>query len=459
MYRFQRMVSAAGRLVADRRAARRQQACPGALPWACTRAGLPLRRWLRLLPAVLAFAFAGCSTLPPPLVPLAHAGTAAEPAQAGAPAEGALIDVTPVRRIALLNARLQLWLADVRSEPPHAAVDCYRVRYWSTDPHGHPVRASGLLALPADRRLRGVVSYQHGVSTLRGDVPSALNVEGLVAAAVLGGDGFAVVAPDYQGLGDSPPPHPFLHAGAEAADVRGLLEATRAYLPSHLPRYLVGFSQGGHASLSALHVLEREAGEDKEVRAGGGPLAGVVLIAAALNLRTTGLHSALDGTAAHASLFLGYAAVGFAHAYAQPLDSLMPAARATELQRLFDGTHDTSSILAALPTIPRELFDARFLSAWAEDRPHWFLDALAANEVRRWRPRTPVLFLYGERDEMVAPSESLTVANEMRAQGADVEARSVGAVQHADSVRLAIPVLLNWLHAHGATAHDRRSAG
>jgi pimeloyl-ACP methyl ester carboxylesterase len=404
--------------------------------WCEVRGGL-LAALLWLLPCM------GCAIAPPPLGPVSLPAPVAQ-AEVGLP--GTLIAIEPLRRLSPAEAHLALWLADIEDVSPRAAADCYRVRYWSARHDGQPVAASGLLAVPSHGPVRGLVSYQHGVATEHRDVPSALRIEGTLAAILFASGGYAVLAPDYQGLGASPGTHPFLHAASEANDVRYLLDATRSQLPPGLPLVLAGFSQGGHATLAALRALEQDAGVS---------VAGAIIVAGALNIRTSGLERALSGTAPNAVVYLAYMVMGYAQVHGQPLASVLDAAVIERVRAAIDGHHDSARILAALPAEPRALFSPAFLAAWDGGGQHWLLDALRDNEVTHWRPRTPVLLLYGDEDRVVPPAEALAAAAELRSRGAFADAMSVGAVGHEDSVRRAIPVLLRWLRSRMQGADDR----
>jgi pimeloyl-ACP methyl ester carboxylesterase len=117
-----------------------------------------------------------------------------------------------------------------------------------------------LLALPSDVEPVGIVSFGHGTDSLRSYVPSAPTFEGLGIAGLFASGGFALVAPDYVGLGLSPGPHPYLHAATEASASLDLLMAAREASRQSgvkLPRslYVTGFSQGGQAALALDRII------------------------------------------------------------------------------------------------------------------------------------------------------------------------------------------------------------
>src|SRR5262245_32563207 len=91
------------------------------------------------------------------------------------------VQLTPLKTISTLKARVLLTCAGVDGIPVENAVDCYRMQY-SVSSGGETIRLSGLLALPRDAAPRRLVSFQHVTSTTRTAVPSQLDGTGLAAA-------------------------------------------------------------------------------------------------------------------------------------------------------------------------------------------------------------------------------------------------------------------------------------
>ena len=148
------------------------------------------------------------------------------------------VQLTPLRSISILEGRLLLRLAGVKGGVAVAhPVDCYRMDYVVAGPDGKDVRLSGLLALPHGVAPRRLVSFQHGTSTTRTAVPSKPDETGLAAAIVFAGAGYALVAPDYPGLGASPGRHPYYVADAIGPAVAGMIEAAQR-ISSNVSRVL-----------------------------------------------------------------------------------------------------------------------------------------------------------------------------------------------------------------------------
>lgn len=355
-----------------------------------------------------------------------------------APAE---VQLTPLKTLSTLRARLLLTLAGVDGISVTHSVDCYRMQY-TVGTGSEAVRLSGLLALPRDVVPRRLVSFQHGTSTTRTAVPSQPDGTGIAAAIVFAGNGYALIAPDYPGLGESEGRHPYYVADAIGPAVAGMIEASQRLkgVPGG-PVFLSGFSEGGWASLAALRVLESQ----------GKPVLGSAQVAGAYDLRHVSLPAALKGGAPSHSLYLAYAAWGQAAYYGHTLDSVFTPEYAAIVERLFAGAKP-KEILRTLPQDPRTMFNQAFLNAFDRDEAHWYLESFAANSLVDVTPHAPVRLYYGSKDLDVVPEEALAAARSMRARQVDVEAIDVGQVGHEPSMLAAAPLILTWLRELDAAA-------
>lgn len=147
----------------------------------------------------------------------------------------------------------------LRSEPftqgLPAGARGWRILYATTRAEGKPALGSAIVLVGEEEigKPRNVIAWTHGtVGASNGCAPSLseepfANVPALTEALALG---WAVVAPDYTGLG-TPGQHPYLIGEGQA---RSSLDAIRAL--RQMPEVLVddrtvvwGHSQGGHAAL------------------------------------------------------------------------------------------------------------------------------------------------------------------------------------------------------------------
>jgi pimeloyl-ACP methyl ester carboxylesterase len=367
-----------------------------------------------------------------------------------ADAPGTLVRATALERYPAFLFRTALGFADLGGEIPiTSGAALYRITYWTRDADDEAVLATGLIALPFQRPLRGVVSYLHGTTTKRRFVPSTPNVEGRVAAATFAGAGYLLVAPDYIGLGRSPVVHPYLHARATTNAALDLLRAARRFCerrniawPESLS--LFGASQGGHAVVALQRRLEAENRSEFNVRA-------VAAAAGAYDLAGISFPFALEGSSKSHPVYLGYLTYAYATIYREPLAGIVAAPYAARLPRLFDGARDNRAITDALPRRPRDLFRREFLDAFDRGEPTWLLTALEENEAFRFAPRAPLRLYYGDLDADVSPEESRRAAKEMVRRGGNARAISVGALKHQDSAFQSVALVRAWfdsLHPH-----------
>ncbi|MEV6767508.1 lipase family protein [Nocardia sp. NPDC051030] len=133
------------------------------------------------------------------------------------------------------------------------------IDYWMTGIHGELQPASGALFVPAGPPPPAgwpIIAYDHGTSGLgpgcgEETTADAPPVRGVMSDWVA--QGFAVVAPDYLGLGRfDTGPHPYLGIHTEATATIDLVRAARAARPELSRTWAVfGGSQGGQAALGA----------------------------------------------------------------------------------------------------------------------------------------------------------------------------------------------------------------
>jgi hypothetical protein len=199
----------------------------------------------------------------------------------------------------------------------------------------------------------------------------------------------------------------------------------------------MGFSQGAHATFAVQRELERLHTPQFQVKASA-PIAGP------FHLREISFPQALTGVTRSHAFYLAYLANSYAHVYGRPLNSILISQYAEQVPVLFDGDHTTEEISAALPKNPRGLFAPDFLAAYDNGKPHWFLDALAENDVYDWTPVAPIRIYYGDNDVDVLPEEARRAAAAMTQRDADVRAISVGPCTHDASVLRAVPQAVHW---------------
>lgn len=157
-------------------------------------------------------------------------------------------------------------------------VDVAAIEYNTTGADGSTVTASGVVAIPS-----GTTSYDHLLSIQHGtlDIDQAPSRQDFYYELIPVVNGHIVVMADYLGYGSSQTPdlqHPYLHARLTGTACADMIEAAREYLHDKGIQEnadsleLIGYSQGGQATIATLLELERrdKAQSIRAVHAGGG---------------------------------------------------------------------------------------------------------------------------------------------------------------------------------------------
>lgn len=155
------------------------------------------------------------------------------------------------------------------------AAEQYIITYRSRDVHAEPIVASGYILLPNGKSPKGgwpVLAWAHGTTGVAdtcapsGDYTDGpVHVYQQITAQALNAwlaRGYAVVAPDYQGLG-TPGRHPYMNAQSQLHTVVDAVRAMHQLKSVKLSKnwYVMGHSQGGAASLTVAAFGQKDAPE------------------------------------------------------------------------------------------------------------------------------------------------------------------------------------------------------
>ncbi|KAE8389517.1 hypothetical protein BDV23DRAFT_194421 [Aspergillus alliaceus] len=145
-------------------------------------------------------------------------------------------------------------------------MSAYRFQYTSRDLNGSPIPATGFIGIPytsfrKDRKYP-VIAYAHGtIGVFAGCPPSTTpTLYDYTGWSILIEKGYAIVSPDYAGLGNNYTLHKYLNFPAHANDLYYSLIAARKAFPGVFTDVWmsVGHSQGGGAvwKLSESNMLQ-----------------------------------------------------------------------------------------------------------------------------------------------------------------------------------------------------------
>ena len=303
-------------------------------------------------------------------------------------------------------------------------LDVFEVIYETTWFDGTPVKASGIFFLPRKKDKEfPMICYHHGTMTVK-DIKIGFWGEQAICTAFCT-SGYMVAFPDYVGLGDGEKNHLYLHVETEAASAINLLRAVKELLVKEDAKqnkflFLTGYSQGGHATLATLKVMQEKYPNEFHVTATA-PMSGAYDLA--------GVQSeVMFKPYAHPG-YLPYLMYSYEEVYKCFNDEncSFKSPYTKTLPPLFDGKHTMADIDKAMPEVPKDILTDDFLKGYLNDDKFPFKLDLELNSVHNWVPETPVLLCYCKADEQVSYKNAIITSETMKAKGAkNVGLRKVG---------------------------------
>jgi hypothetical protein len=330
-------------------------------------------------------------------------------------------------------------------------VHFYKMTYHTTGSDGMPDIASGLIVFPDnDAADYPLVIYHHGTSPEKMQVPSSLNLD-YEAYAFIGASGFAVLAPDYLGMGESRGFHPYVHRETQARASIDMLKAFHEWLEGqdyavNDKLFITGYSQGGHASMSTHQELELNHSDEFIVTAAthlSGPysISGVMrdLMFSETNYLFIG--------------FIPYLILGYQEVYGTIYDDLTDIFQPefiTSVEAFYNGQINLVELTFALiflssqnygNSYPVTLFNPDLVNDMTSDDDHPLNVILRENDTFNWAPQAPTRIFYCMADEMVPFENSIVADSVMQANGAaDLITENLSSTMgHGDC---AVPALL-----------------
>ncbi len=353
--------------------------------------------------------------------------------------------------------------------PALTGIDAYKLNYVTVGADQTPDTASGLLVLPLDKEVKGIIAYQHGTSDYN-DVPSGLNNESVLARA-LAGQGYIVTAADYIGMGDSRGFHPYVHAETEASAgidllIAGLNFAGQQGFQTPDKIFVTGYSQGGHGAMAMAKALQERPTDDLWITAAA-PLSGPYSL-------SEGQKEIILSDSAEYFFpgYLVYALLGYQEVYQniyQDLEEVFKPVFIPNIRKFYNHEFDLGTLNEFLikqlisdhgKSLPKHLFVNEFLNDFTADSLHPANLALTDNDVYEWVPQFPMRLFYCMADDQVNFKNSLIAEEYMNNQGApDVKAVDVNPnADHGECVLPAILATLEFFNSFSLASHTRESA-
>ena len=284
-------------------------------------------------------------------------------------------------------------------------VNVFKIVY-KTEIYGEEIEVSGLVCAPAAPGEYPVVSFQNGTNTVNAYAPSEYVINpSYQLVEYIASMGFVVVIPDYPGFGRSKQiPHPYLITGPTVRSVTDMLYALNECceyefegITTRNEYYLVGYSQGGWATLALHKALELDYNDDFDLH-------GSVCGAGPYNLYSL-LQGMIDTTEYPMPYYLGYIinAYSYYDQFTNPVTDILNEPYASKLGTLYTGTLSGSQINNQLSTSIPGLFKADFLSGFTSSPAYLSVrEALINNSISPWNSYKPLLFVHGDGDTHVS---------------------------------------------------------
>ncbi|QOX77853.1 hypothetical protein FY034_02490 [Trichlorobacter lovleyi] len=248
----------------------------------------------------------------------------------------------------LINLIKSVWNEGFLPYTRTPIVHLYKITY-KQSPQPNAPNLTGLLMLPYDllHNPRGVLLFTHPTETLRAYSPSRKEpfIDGTMTKMfgyLFATLGYAVVMPDYPGMGDNYETHPYCLTtlgSSSAAMVKAVRSNKDFGLSDYIEVNIMGFSEGGYAALASAYYMKNYPADYmvKKVASLSGPydLAGT--------MKNLMISAGIDFPAPY---FLPYVINGYRAAY--PAISYLDFSNAVVANPVIDGLNFNSRLLALL---------------------------------------------------------------------------------------------------------------
>ncbi len=312
---------------------------------------------------------------------------------------------------------------DLPIEQVEYDVQIWEVQYETT--YGdETVTASGMVFIPETDEELPFISYQHGTITDDASAPTNVpsnNGERLLLTG-LAGTGYIIVAPDYVGFGSSADKvHPYYVEQPQRDAVLDLLVAAAELalendikISNHL--YLVGYSEGGYATMAAHKGIEEQGIDFFDLQASF-PSSGAYYL--------KGMRDYFFSLSTYSQpFFLAYVAESYRNYYSWDDDALgliFQEPFATDIPFLFDGSLDGGEINSQLTTSIPDLMTSEVLENPDDPVFDLYNVRFDENSLTDWIPTIPLYMYHGDADITVPFENSVDVFDNFIEDGASTD--------------------------------------
>ena len=298
----------------------------------------------------------------------------------------------------------------------------YKVVYLTSNENDSLVDATAAIFLPQNNGFTSpILSWQHGTAVSNLGVPSAQinsqNTIGIIAAS----HGYITLMSDYLGLGEGVGDHNYCHSKTEASAIIDLIISTKDFSESQgvgmgEQVFLMGYSQGGHATMAAVKEIEQNYSNDITLTASC-PMAGPYSMSIA---QATMLNVVYPNPGYFPYVIFSYQRV-YGNLYDSPEDLFMPGFES--LFELYNGGYSMEQINDSIWAIaennyeispsnfsPLDMIRTDYYNEYINNTEHPFHLALIDNDLIDFTPQAPMQIMHCNADDNV-PYENAVMAH------------------------------------------------
>lgn len=292
--------------------------------------------------------------------------------------------------------------------------DLYEIIYTTKWHDGSTITASGLYFVPTgvNNDLPQLI-YHHGTK-IKVERTNEIFREKAICAG-FAADGYAVIMPDYIGLGKGEKTHLYQHAQTEsdaAIDMYFAVQELNKLLKVNTNNqlFLTGYSQGGHSCLATHKRLQEDYPEI--IITASSPMSGAYHMS---GVQSDVMFAPYSDPSYLPYLLMSYNEVynitgdAYSDLFVAPYDSLIPT--------LYSGEFDLFEINSYLPNIPVEMVQPYLVDEYLNNPEFKFKKALEENNLIDWSTNTPTQFCYCTEDKRVLKENSFMAYKTMKKNG------------------------------------------
>jgi len=285
------------------------------------------------------------------------------------------------------------------------------------------INASGLVCMPDADEEFPVISFQNGTNTDDDNAPTKNPFnESYILLEMMASNGYIVLIPDYIGFGASEDLiHPYYHRSSTNNAVIDMIHAFNEMklrddilATSTAATYLMGYSQGGWATLSALDEIENGTGTEIDVAAascGAGAYDLTAMSNYILNLET------FPGPHYLPYFIYSQQELGLIQ---EPLSTFFKSPYAERIPQLFDGTNSNNEVNAQLTNTIGDLLTDNLINNFQTSQDYEGLRLrLEENSIDAWNTNAELHLYHGTDDLNVPAEQSSLIYNAFINAGAD----------------------------------------